>query len=157
MNKNAKPAELWTAVKVRDQLLDEASRLLAGGSGEDSPEYAEFLRLRAELPTMSRTPDLDHCQEMVRKKTKELRKWIIRLDRAAGSFDPVEAICHHISREIGRLFADGKRNEGSAFIDLLQQIRKGEIPNPEPPLPSFCQPEHPCGEDSCLRCEGRTA
>jgi hypothetical protein len=117
--------QLHEAVRMREQLLDEASRLLAAGSGDTSPEYEEFKRLREELPGMSRTPELSHAIEMVRKKTKELRGWLRRADRALGTVDPVDGILDFMTKRLCWHIANDRTEAASCLATLMEEIDNG--------------------------------
>ena len=117
--------QLHEAVRSRDQLLDEASRLLAAGSGEDSPEYEEFVRLRKELPGMSRTPDLSHAIGMVRQKTKELRGWLRRADRALGTINPVDGILDFMKKRLRWHIANDRTEAATCLATLMEEIDHG--------------------------------
>lgn len=124
--------ELHEAIRQRDQLLNEASGLLAAGSGEDSPEYEEFLRLREQLPTVDRGRDLAHSVKMVRKKTKELRHWLRRTDRALGTMDPVDAIITFIEKKLQQ-YKHAPYHEFKVLSELIISLEKGEwVPDDEP-------------------------
>ncbi len=118
--------ELHEAVRRREQLLDEASGLLAAGSGEDSPEYEEFVRLRKELPEIARTPGLDHCVRMVRDKSRELRMWLRRVDRALGTTDPVDGILTFMKKRLTEAADNDRPEEMATFAVLIGQIENGD-------------------------------
>lgn len=117
---------LHEAIRMRDQLLDEASRLLAAGSGDTSPEYQEFVRLRKELPHTSRTPDLSHALQMVRKKTKELRGWLRRADRALGTTDPVDGILAFMRKRLTWTTQSDQPEAADCLIALIGDIGEGK-------------------------------
>lgn len=117
---------LHEVIRMRDQLLDEASRLLAAGSGDTSPEYQEFVRLRKELPHTSRTPDLSHALQMVRKKTKELRGWLRRADRALGTTDPVDGILVFMRKRLTEMMQSDQPEAAGCLAVLIADIEQAK-------------------------------
>lgn len=130
--------ELHEGIRQREQLLDEASRLLAAGSGEFSPEYQEFVLLRKELVEISRTRDLDHCVLMVRKKTKELRLWLRRTDRSLGSMDPVDAIIAYVVEQAQK-YKHAPHHEAKVLSELLIALERGDWVPGDQPQRFYCQ------------------
>lgn len=116
--------ELFEGLRRRDQLLDEASRLLAAGAGDTSPEYQEFVRLRREIAEVNRTRDLDHCVLMVRKKTKEIRVWLRRMDRSLDSVDAVGAIIAYVEEQLQK-HKHAPYHEAKVLSELLIALESG--------------------------------